>query len=191
MTTWTEAWAELKAMVFNVALVGPVVVLQCRFRYGALECRNRVVVDHGVSLSVTSRINAKRKRRRTKDLNRIQHFISFPLHSPPFFHIRKSRCKQEKPLFEKIFYSSHQKPIRKIAHAMAMTFSPSRPPRIIISSHFVSIASKSGTKDIRGAREKRGNRSEEEGNLAETAGLSLGFEQAEDVVDLDCCGDSS
>lgn len=71
---------------------------------------------------------------------------------------------------------------------MAMTFSPSRPPRIIISSHLVSIASKSGTKDIRGAREKRGNRSEEEGCLAETAGLSLGFEQAEDVVDLDCCG---
>jgi hypothetical protein len=88
--------------------------------------------------------------------NPIFHF--FPIVSLPFFTYERADWKQEKAVFEKNFYSSHQKPIRKIAHAMAMTFSPSRPPRIIISSHLVSIASKSGTKDIRGAREKRGNR---------------------------------
>lgn len=137
-------------------------------------------------------VSVDKKKKKTS----IESNFSFFSHciSPHFSlnpHTKKEPMEtRENRFFEKNFYSSHQKPIRKIAHAMAMTFSPSRPPRIIISSHLVSIASKSGTKDIRGAREKRGNRSEEEGCLAETAGLSLGFEQAEDVVDLDCCGNT-
>ena len=75
--------------------------------------------------------------------------------------------------------------------------SPSRPPRIIISSHLhrkhtkrTTRASRGKTKENSEGKEVRKEEKREGTKLSETAGLSFGFEQAEDVVDFDCFAES-